>query len=52
MDARERMAYWCCCFLTCWRTGEVGDHWDQEERDALVEMSTGDKREIPPVMLR
>ena len=21
MDARERMAYWCCCFLTCWRTG-------------------------------
>ena len=52
MDARERMAYWCCCFLTCWRTGEVGDHWDQEERDALDGDVDGRKREIPPVMLR
>jgi hypothetical protein len=52
-DTREGIAYWCCCFLPCWRTG--GDFWDQEERDVRNEL----KREagtqpavVPPVMLK
>ncbi len=45
-EGRERIAYWCCCLLTCWRGR--GDFWDQEER-AAVAKSDG---EVPPVMLR
>lgn len=54
-NGRERIAYWCCCFLPCWR--ERGDHWDQEERDARKEFAmsvgaTGAAGDVPPVMLR
>jgi len=45
---RERISYWCCCCLTCWRGS--GDHWDQEERDA----QSAKEREAttPPVLIR
>ena len=55
-DGRELVAYWCCCFLPCWRGR--GDHWDQEEREARKEFAmssggaTGMAAEVPPVMLR
>jgi len=51
-DAREGIAYWCCCCLTCWRTGDWGPsaHWDQEERDARG--VTNRDSNVPPVMLK
>ena len=49
MEGRERIAYWFCCCLTCWRSR--GDHWDQEERNA----QSAKEREataLPPVLIR
>ncbi len=45
MGGRERIAYWCCCLLPCWRGS--GDYWDQEERNAKERSTT-----MPPVLLR
>ena len=48
MWGRERISYWCCCCLTCWR--ERGDHWDQQERDA--QSAKARKATTPPVLIR
>ena len=48
-SGRELVAYWCCCFLTCWR--DRGDYWDQEEREARRE-SLPKEDAVPPVMLK
>ena len=48
-SARERIAYWCCCCVSCWRGR--GDYWDEEERDASA-AAQGRDLSIPPVMIK
>jgi len=46
-DTREGIAYWCCCFLTCWRSRD--DHWDQEEREARSRLRSEESPQSTPV---
>jgi hypothetical protein len=50
---REGFAYWCCCFLPCWRSRS--DYWNQEEREARNELKSEASTQsaiMPPVMLK